>query len=304
MTPRTQQRTLRLTSPLNLMATVGPLRHGNDPSWARLPSGFVKATLTPDGPGCEVVEVDAGAGEVRQVAAGPGAPWLAERLPALLGEDDDPSGFSPPAPLREHWRRRPGIRVPATGLVFESFVPVVLGQKVTGAEATASYRRLLRRLAEPIGVGPMPQLLVPPPAAVWRGVPSWLWHEAGVGPDRSRVIAAAAKRADAMERLTGRSPEQARFALQSLPGVGVWTAAEVAQRVWGDADAISVGDFHVARSVVYAITGARDGTDEQMVELLTGCSGHRFRVQRLVEVARLGPPRRGPRYRGRDFRGM
>lgn len=297
-------RTLRLSSPLNLWATVGPLRHGRDPSWVRLPTGFAKASLTPTGPGCEVIEVDSAAGEVRQLAVGPGAQWLAERLPALLGEHDDAGGFTPPERLREHWRRRPGIRVPASGLVVETLVPVVLGQKVTGAEAMASYRRLMERIAEPIGVGPFPDLLVPPAAQAWRGVPSWLWHQAGVGPDRSRTIVAAATRADALERLTGQQSSRARAALESLPGVGVWTSAEVAQRVWGDADAISVGDYHVARSVVYALTGDRDGDDKMMLDLLTGCEGHRFRVQRLVEVARLGPPRRGPRYRGRDFRAM
>lgn len=117
-------------------------------------------------------------------------------------------------------------------------------------------------------------------------------------------MVAAAARAEALERLALVPPAQARAAMQTMPGVGAWTAAEVAQRALGDADAISVGDFHVARGVVYALTGRRDGTDEEMLELIADHVPHRFRVQRLMELGRLGPPRHGPRYRGRDFRSM
>lgn len=290
--------------PLDLRATAGPLRHGSDPSWARVPGGFAKASLTPEGPGAQMVTASPGAAEVRIEAYGPGAAWLADTLPRLLGDGDDDTGFEPPPPLREVRRRRPGIRVPRTGLVLETLVPVVLAQKVTGKEAGTSYARLLRRFAEPIGVGPFPQLLVPPPAEVWRQVPSWEWHTAGVGPERSRTIVAAAARAAALERLVEVPPTTAREAMMSLPGVGVWTAAEVAQRALGDADAISVGDYHLARRVVHALTGRRDGDDAEMLALIADQLGHRFRIQRLVEVGGLGPARRGPRYAGRDYRAI
>lgn len=290
--------------PLDLRATAGPLRHGTDPSWARVAGGFAKASLTPDGPGVQVVTAAPGGGEVRLAAFGEGAAWLAENLPRLLGHGDDDAGFEPPEPLREVRRRHPGIRVPRTGLVLETLVPVVLAQKVTGKEAGTSYARLLRRFGEPIGVGPCPELVVPPPAAVWRQVPSWEWHKAGVGPERSRTVVAAAGRAAALERLVDERPDRAREAMMALPGIGVWTAAEVAQRALGDADAISVGDYHLARMVVFALTGRRDGTDAEMLSLLTDQVGHRFRVQRLVEIGRLGPERRGPRYAGRDYRAI
>lgn len=298
------RRILRCGRALDLAATTGPLRHGRDPSWVKVPTGFAKASLTPAGPGVEVITVVPAEGMVVQEAYGPGADWLAERLPDLVGHHDDVAGFAPPPALAEAWRRRPGIRVPRSGLVFEAFVPVVLGQKVTGREAMSAYRELVLVYGEPVGVGPFPGLRVPPAPEVWRAIPSWKWHAAGVGPDRSRTVVAAARRAQALERLVDVPPAQAREAMRSLPGVGVWTAAEVAQRALGDADAISVGDFHVARMVVYALTGRRDGTDEQMLGLLVDQVGHRFRVQRLVEVARLGPDRRGPRFQGRDYRAM
>jgi 3-methyladenine DNA glycosylase/8-oxoguanine DNA glycosylase len=82
--------------------------------------------------------------------------------------------------------------------------------------------------------------------------------------------------------------------LRSVPGIGVWTSAEVRQRAHGDPDAVSFGDFHVARSVTFALTGV-EGDDDAMAELLEPWRGHRFRVQRLLELALRGHPRHGPR---------
>jgi 3-methyladenine DNA glycosylase/8-oxoguanine DNA glycosylase len=289
--------------PVDLEATLGPLRFGRDPSWGRpSPGVLAKASLTPEGPGVEFLRVDVGAGEVVQEAFGSGADWLAARLPDLIGETDDIEGFDPPEALRSVARRHPGLRVPRSGLVVESLVPVVIGQKVTGVEAGASYRQLVLSLGQPVGVGPLPGLLVPPSPEQWRAVPSWQWHRMGVGPERATTVVGAMARAGVLERLVAAPHAVARRGLMSLRGVGAWTAAEVAQRVLGDADALSVGDFHVAKSVVYALTGRRNGTDEEMLTLLEDFRGHRFRVQRLVELGHLGQPRRGPRYRGLDHR--
>ncbi len=54
--------------------------------------------------------------------------------------------------------------------------------------------------------------------------------------------------------------EAARARLRAVPGVGVWTAAEVAVRALGDPDAVSYGDAHLAANVVHALTGARRTT--------------------------------------------
>ena len=84
----------------------------------------------------------------------------------------------------------------------------------------------------------------------------------------------------------------------------VWTAAEVAVRAWGDRDAVSFGDFHVARAVVHALTGRTDGDDDQMAELLTPWAGQRARAVRLLQLhSGHTPPRRGPRSTITDHRG-
>src|SRR6202012_3315880 len=88
---------------------------------------------------------------------------------------------------------------------------------------------------------------------------------------------------------------KAREALRSLPGVGVWTAAETAQRAFGDADALSVGDYHVSKMIGWTLLG-RPVDDAVMVELLEPMRPHRHRVVRLLEASGLAyEPRRGPR---------
>ena len=82
----------------------------------------------------------------------------------------------------------------------------------------------------------------------------------------------------------------------------MWTAAEVRQRAHGDPDAVSVGDFHVAGQVVFALTGATDGDDARMLELLEPWAGHRYRVVRMIELSGVTKARRGPRYAPLDHR--
>ena len=99
------------------------------------------------------------------------------------------------------------------------------------------------------------------------------------------------------------SPPEASRRLQAVPGVGPWTAAEVAQRALGDSDAVSVGDFHLAAAVGWALTGRRV-EDTGMLALLEPWRGHRYRVIRLLELSGLArAPRRGPRTTITDHRG-
>jgi 3-methyladenine DNA glycosylase/8-oxoguanine DNA glycosylase len=88
-----------------------------------------------------------------------------------------------------------------------------------------------------------------------------------------------------------------------VPGVGVWTAAETAQRALGDADAVSVGDYHLAAFVGWALTGERTD-DAGMLALLEPYRGHRYRAVRMLELHVPPQPRRGPRAVPRDYRAM
>lgn len=272
------------------------VRGRGDPTSERRDDGWWFAWRTPDGPVTLRLVADAGAGEVVATAWGLGAGWMLHRVPDLLGERDDVSGFAPHHDLvARAWPAFAAWRVPANGLVAQMLVCSVLEQRVTGREAFTSQRRLVRRFGEPApGPGEELGLVCPPSSADWTRVPSWEWLRAGVDAARSRVVVTALRSAGRLDECAELPLEQAHARLRSLPGVGVWTAAEVAQRALGDADSPSFGDYHVARNVTYALTGVA-GDDAAMAELLAPYAGHRYRAQRIIESAGPSVPRRGPR---------
>jgi len=90
------------------------------------------------------------------------------------------------------------------------------------------------------------------------------------------------------------SVAEAHRRLRAIPGVGIWTAAEVAQRALGDPDSVSFGDYHVAKDIGWALTGT-PVDDDGLAELLEPYRGHRYRVQHLLGLAGHHRPRRGPR---------
>jgi 3-methyladenine DNA glycosylase/8-oxoguanine DNA glycosylase len=232
----------------------------------------------------------AGVDTVECQAWGDGAAEFVENLPALLGADDDAGDFRPEHPvIAEALRRVPHLRLGRTGRVLEAMIPAVIEQRVQGVEAFRSWRLLVTRFGTP-APGPAPERMrVPPSPQTWRAIPSWEYHRANVDPGRMRTLVGCAQRADALERQTDRA------AFTALPGVGVWTAAETAQRALGDADALSVGDYHLATMIGWTLLGRRID-DDAMVELLEPLRPHRYRAVRLLEVSRLAQlPRRGPR---------
>ncbi len=74
----------------------------------------------------------------------------------------------------------------------------------------------------------------------------------------------------------------------------MWTSAEVRQRAHGDPDAVSFGDYHVAKDIGWALTGT-PFDDAELEEFLEPWRPHRGRVQALVGLAGLHRPRRGAR---------
>jgi len=276
-------------------------RGSRDPAYRTDASGAVwRTVLTPDGPG--TLRVAGRGARVDATAWGPGAGWLLETLPPLLGSGDDLSGFAPVHPLlREMAGRHPGARVGRSGRVLEALVPAVLEQKVVGAEARRAWHYLLRRFGQ-AAPGPAPAgMRVFPDARTWAQIPSWEWHRAGVEPGRARAIAGAARAAARLEEILTMAAGDADRRLRSLPGIGPWTSAEVRQRACGDADAVSVGDYHLPAVVGWALAG-RIVDDAGMLRLLAPYAGHRYRATRLVELSGAHPPRRGPRLALREYR--
>ncbi len=295
--------TWRPRLPVDVGCTLSRLRRGRaDPTHQVAGDGALwRTTHTCDGPATYRL-TQRGLHEVTCQAWGPGAERVVAGLADLLGGRDAAEGFEPgPRLLADTAARHPGLRIPRTGRVFEALVPAVLEQKVTGKEATTAYQVLVRRFGEP-APGPAPAgMRVPPPAEVWRRIPSWEWHRAGVDPKRSRTICEAARYAARLEQAVGMTPDDAARRLGALPGIGVWTVAEIAQRALGDSDALSVGDYHLSQYVGWALAG-RPLDDDGMVALLAPWRPHRYRVVRLLELSGFAKPRFGPRLTIQDHR--
>ncbi|MDQ0377295.1 DNA-3-methyladenine glycosylase family protein [Amycolatopsis thermophila] len=291
--------------PLDLDAVLRPHRRGKgDPCLRADESGTTWLTgNTADGPGTLALRRFPD-GEIEAAAWGPGAERLLDGVPALVGAEDDDSGFvSHHDQVAQVRRRMPGLRLGATGRVWDALVPAVLEQKVTGYEARRSWRELCRWFGEP-APGPAPEgMRVPPTPKAIMSIPDWTWHRAGVDHSRRKALIFSAQVAHRLEKAASLRGAEGRAWLRKVPGIGVWTAAEVAQRAWGDPDAVSFGDFHIPAVVGYALLGT-PLDDEGMAEVLAPYAPQRQRAVRYLEAAGFSRPRFGPRFSPRDYRAM
>lgn len=290
-------RTVISDRPIDLAATLSPLSRGRgDPCFQTTSDGAHWATSRmPTGP-VTYRMAQAGITTVAARAWGPGAAEFLEDLEHMLCLNEDLSGFTPDHPkIIDAHRRFPGLHMLRTGRVFEALVPAVLEQKVHTTSARASWRKLVRQFGEP-APGPAPDgMRVAPAAETWRTIPSWIFHRANVGPQRAQTIVRAARVAGSLERSAGHDPTEAARRLRTVPGIGVWTAAEIGQRVFGDADALSIGDFHLAAIVGWTLLG-HPIDDNTMVEYLEPLRPHRYRAVRLLEISgHAHKPKFGPR---------
>ncbi len=225
------------------------------------------------------------------------------QAPDLCGASDDLDGFDPsPHPLvAATHHRHPGLRLSRTDLVFDALAGAIFEQKVTALQAFGAWRRIVTWHGERApGPTPLP-MFAPPSIDGWRRIPSWDWHRAGLEPPQSRTVVRAAERGRSLVAALAARPDERDAVLTSLPGVGPWTAAETRIRAFGDPDAVSVGDYHLAHEVGHALAGHRTD-DEGMLALLAPWAGHRQRVIRLLALSGVHEQRRGPRLHPEDHR--
>ena len=299
-------RTLVLDDPVDVWQTWSLLRRGPaDPAFQRVGPVTWRTSRMATGPVTVAVE-QRDARTVDAEAWGPGADEMLSTLPAALGAHDDASGFvlAHPAVADAH-RRFPGLRIPRTGRILEALIAAVIEQKVLGVDAFASWRRLLRKHGDP-APGPAPEMRVFPTAETWAALPSWEWHLAGVDPQRYRTAQACARVGKQLEGLYDKVDDDLPAVyrgLRSIPGVGVWTAAETGGRALGDPDAVPFGDYHLGKLVGTGLLGHRLHTDEEVAEVLEPYRPQRYRVVRLLQLSPLvRPERRGPRNSRVDHR--
>jgi 3-methyladenine DNA glycosylase/8-oxoguanine DNA glycosylase len=287
------ERSLAVPYPLDLVLTLGPLRHGFGDPTIRLSSQEAwRATSSTAGPA--TLRLRHEPERIGVHAWGPGAAAALDAVPALLGFDDDPAAFRPAHPLLAQLHHRlPGLRIGRSGAVWEALLPAIIEQKVIGREAHHSYQALVRRYGER-APGPGDVRLAPAPG-VLAHLPYFAFHPLGIERRRADTIRRAAAVADRLQRAASLPTEEAIALLTSVPGIGPWTAAETLRVAAGDPDLVSVGDFHLPHLVAWALAREPRANDARMLELLEPFRGQRGRVVRLLEASGIQAPRFGPR---------
>ncbi len=260
-------------------------------------SAVWRATRTPNGAACLLLEQRGDT--FYGFAWGPGADWCMQTLPGLLGGDDTGPAETTLAhaivgPIAHRYQR---LRIGKTLRLWEALVPAVLEQRVTGVQARASFRKLVHAQADPAPrANGGPELLLPLSPSRVDTTPSHYFRAAGVEGKRADALRRIAHYADRLDDLAA-SGELADLTktLLRFPGIGLWTVAEATAAACGDADAVSIGDFHVKNVVSWALAGEARGTDERMLELLQPFAGDRGRVIKLLHLGGITPPKFGPR---------
>ncbi|MFA5897499.1 MAG: DNA-3-methyladenine glycosylase [Hyphomicrobium sp.] len=141
--------------------------------------------------------------------------------------------------------RHAGIRTPGAWDGFELAVRAILGQQVSVAAATTIAGRLAMRFGAP--VEPDDGLVrIFPTASQLANAPI---EEVGVIGARAGTIRGLARavNAGAVAFTTAAGSHDVTQALQSLPGIGPWTAQYIAMRALGEPDAFPSGDLVLRR---------------------------------------------------------
>ncbi len=287
---------------VDLAATLGSVVWlPRDPTARLTPGRFERATWTPEGSGTVVVTWAPGDGTARVEAHGDGAGWLLDRVPRLLGCEDDVTGFDPAGPpLRDLWRRHGRRRIARTGTLWHDLACLVVQQRIDRLSAADQWHRLVTTHGSPApGV---PGLWAPPaPATLARLSPPDL-HRLGLERRRAQTLVGAGLALARHQHLADDDVASGTAALRAVPGIGPWTTACLAGLTWGDRDAVITGDSGIPSLVAWVLAGRDRADDATMLELLEPHRPHRYRVLGLVMASGRRPPRTSPRGSRHDIR--
>ncbi len=170
------------------------------------------------------------------------------------------------------------VRLSRMPRVQESVGRAVLGQLVQAVEARRSTAQLAALAGTPASGG----LWCWPTATALGHTPAYAMRRCGISLRGATAIHRCALDDPQLERVRDNFDALDRR-LRAVPGIGLWTSAET-RLALGDADAVSVGDYHLPGVVCRALAGAQgdDCTDQLMLELLEPFRGQRGRIIRLV----------------------
>jgi 3-methyladenine DNA glycosylase/8-oxoguanine DNA glycosylase len=259
------------------------------------PGRLLRASRTPEGPVTVALALDQRRLEAE--AWGPGAAWVLEALPSLLGLEDRPPRFA--GKLGRVQRELPGVRITRAVDLFELLTSYVIRQRVAWRDAVASQLAILRAHAEP-APGPG-ELRLPLAPEQWRSLTTADLAGFNIERKRAATLLILARRAEQIRSWTSLPSEVFAARLEALPGIGPWTRAMVQGHGLGELDAVPLGDYDLPSMVSWFFVGEPRADDARMLELLEPYAGQRFRVLRLLWAAGFHAPRFGPRKRATPF---
>lgn len=172
------------------------------------------------------------------------------RLRALFDLDARPeliaAHLGPDPVLGPAVAARPGLRVPGAFDPFEMAVRAILGQQVSVQAATTLAGRLVARFGTSVEGGflfPTAAMLAAADVADIRSV--------GLTATRAATVGALARAIDggAVELTDTTDPERTIAALQTLPGIGPWTAHYLGMRALRWPDAFPAGDLVICKAL-------------------------------------------------------
>ncbi len=210
------------------------------------PSGPLAVTVAPEAGAIAVhLEGDATAADVEAVS---------RQVRHWLDLDLDPAGpaafFDDDPVLGPLVRLRPGLRRVRYPDAFEAAVSTVLGQQVSLAAARTFAGRLVAAYGTP---GPGGLTAFPIPDRLAGTELEELRSAIGITGSRARTLLAVAELfADTGPWPLPLPPEQwdeRAATLLALPGVGPWTRDYLRMRLFGDPDAVPVGDLVLRRAL-------------------------------------------------------
>jgi len=174
---------------------------------------------------------------------------IVERARRVFDLDADPAAIarhlSGDALLGPVMARHPGLRAPGAWDGFEVSVRAILGQQVSVAAATTIAGRLARSFGSPCqGEHGLDRIF---PTA--RQLASAPIESCGVIPARAETIRTLARFvvSGELDLAAAAAPADLTRALQTLRGIGPWTAQYIAMRALGDRDAFLSGDLVLRR---------------------------------------------------------
>lgn len=184
-------------------------------------------------------------------------------LSRTLGIDRDVSAFGKTAEqlpwLAPLAKRLVGIKPPRYRSLWEAFVNAVVFQQVSLHSATATVKRMVMSLGEPVVSAGTALYRFPEADALLSASDSML-RATGLSLAKVATLRRAAEAINAGELLEGKFEEmpsdEIAEELRKIKGVGPWTSSVILLRGFGRLDAFPMHDSGVARNLTLVAKGA------------------------------------------------